>query len=156
MDDEQEPNSLFETPRVRAPEINRPGVTWHNVDTPLALQDLRGRMVILEFWTAGCVNCLHVLPALRTVEAAYPEEVVVIGVHTPKFAADQNGTNLDAAIARLGIAHPVIQDVNFTLWQEYAVRAWPTLVFIGPEGHVMGQDTDQQTVKNALCPAAFL
>ncbi len=139
MDDEQDSDSLFETPRVRAPEINRPGLTWHNVDTPLSLQDLRGRMVILEFWTAGCINCLHVLPALRTVEAAYPEEVVVIGVHTPKFSADQDTANLESALARLGVAHPVIQDVNFTLWQEYAVRAWPTLVFIGPEGHVMGQ-----------------
>jgi thiol-disulfide isomerase/thioredoxin len=139
MPDEHETETPIETPRVRAPEINRPGLAWFNLDTPLSLKDLEGRMVILDFWTSGCVNCMHVLPALRKVEAAYPEEVVVIGVHTPKFGAEQDPDNLQTVLARLGIAHPVVNDINYTLWSEYAVRAWPTLVFIGPDGHVMGQ-----------------
>jgi len=136
---DREPDSVFEIPRVNAPEIDRPGLEWFNVPRPLSLKDLRGKLVILDFWTFCCVNCLHVLPALKTVEAAYPEEVAVIGVHSPKFAAEQRPENLHAALARWGVDHPVVNDVSFTLWREYAVRAWPTLVFIGPEGHVMGQ-----------------
>lgn len=136
MDESETP---LETPRVRAPEIGRDGLEWFNVDRALSLKDLRGKLVILDFWTFCCVNCMHVLPALKTVEAAYPDEVAVIGVHCPKFAAEQRPENLKAAIARYGIAHPVVNDVSFQLWREYAVRAWPTLAFIGPEGHVLGQ-----------------
>ena len=142
--------TLFDTPRVHAPEIDRPGLDWFNVPGPLSLKDVRGRMVILDFWSFCCVNCLHVLPALKTVEAAYPEEVVVIGVHSPKFSAEQRPENLRAALARHGIDHPVVNDVNFTLWREYAVRAWPTLVFIGPEGHVMGQMAGEPDAERLL------
>ena len=136
---DSENETPFETPRVRAPEIDRPGLEWLNLDKPLSLKELEGRMVILDFWSYCCINCMHVLPALKMVEAAYPDEVVVIGVHSPKFSAEQRSGNLRAAMARYGVTHPVVNDVNFTLWREYAVRAWPTLVFIGPEGHVMGQ-----------------
>ncbi|RDD62562.1 thioredoxin-like domain-containing protein [Ferruginivarius sediminum] len=134
-----ESETPLETPRVRAPEIGRDGLEWFNVEKPLSLKDLRGKLVILDFWTFCCINCMHVLPALKKVEAAYPDEVAVIGVHSPKFAAEQRPENLKAAIARYGVEHPVVNDISFQLWREYAVRAWPTLVFIGPEGHVLGQ-----------------
>lgn len=123
---------------VRAPEIDVPGVTWLNVAAPLSLATLKGRLVILDFWTFCCVNCLHVLPALRRVEAAFPEEVVVIGVHSPKFAAEKQAAGVEQAIARHRIAHPVIHDPDMRLWREYAVRAWPTLVFVSPTGRVVG------------------
>lgn len=148
------PESILETPRVEAPEIDREGLEWFNVDGPLALADLRGKLVILDFWSYSCVNCMHVLAALRRVQAAYPQEVVVIGVHAPKFAAEQQTANLKAAIARLAIAHPVVNDVSFQLWRAYAVGAWPSLVFIGPEGHVMGQmagEPDPERLLTAVC-----
>ncbi len=124
---------------VRAPEIARPAMTWFNVAAPLSLADLRGRIVILDFWTFCCINCMHVLPSLHRVEQAFPDEVAVIGVHSPKFFAERDPENVAAAIARYGIAHPVVHDPNMTLWREYAVRAWPTLVFLDPEGYVIGQ-----------------
>jgi len=124
---------------VRAPEIDRPGTTWLNVTAPLRLDDLRGRFVLLDFWTFCCINCLQVLPALRRIEESFPDDVVVIGVHTPKFFAEREAENVSAALGRYDIRHPVIHDPNMTLWREYAVRAWPTLVFIDPSGYVLGQ-----------------
>lgn len=130
---------MMEQPTVRAPEIDRPGIHWFNVPSPLSLSALRGKLVILDFWTFCCINCLHVLPTLRRVEEAFPEEVAVIGVHSPKFAAEREPQNVAKAIARYGIVHPVAHDPDRQLWQQYAVRAWPTLVFIGPTGLVLGQ-----------------
>ncbi len=128
---------------VGAPEIDRPGLHWFNVARPLSLAQLRGRFVILDFWTFCCINCMHVLPSLRRVEEAFPEDVVVIGVHSPKFAAERDARNVEHAIARYGIVHPVVHDPEFELWQEYAVRAWPTLVFIGPDGKVIGHNAGE-------------
>jgi len=139
QDLESEAGSTFDTPRVHAPEIEVAGAEWFNTDRPLTLADLRGKLVILDFWSTCCVNCMHVLPGLKMVQAAYPEEVAVVGVHSPKFPAEQQPELLRAAIARAGIEHPVVNDVNFELWRAYAVRAWPTLVLIGPEGYVLGQ-----------------
>ena len=123
---------------VRAPEIDRPGFEWFNVEAPLSLADLKGRLVILDFWTFCCVNCLHVVPTLSRIEQTFSDEVVVIGVHSPKFPAERDGRNLRAAIARCGVTHPVIQDPDMTLWSEYCVKAWPTLIFIAPDGTVLG------------------
>jgi len=123
---------------TRAPEIDRPGFEWFNVSAPLRLADLRGRMVILDFWTFCCVNCLHVVPTLSRLEQAFPDELVVIGVHSPKFPAERDGENLRHAIARCGVRHPVIQDPQMVLWREYCVKAWPTLIFIAPDGRVFG------------------
>ena len=123
---------------VRAPEIDRPATTWFNVAGPMKLDDLRGRFVILDFWTFCCINCLHILPMLRRIEERYPEDVVVIGVHTPKFFAEREADNVAAAIQRYDIRHPVVHDPNMTIWREYAVRAWPTLVFLDPSGYVIG------------------
>lgn len=128
---------------VRAPEIDRSGLRWFNVDTPLSLDTLHGRLVILDFWTFCCINCMHIVPTLRRIEEMFPEEVVVIGVHSPKFAAEKDPANLEQAIARYGIVHPVVHDPDFHIWREYAVRAWPTLVFIGPTGYVIGQHSGE-------------
>jgi len=124
---------------TRAPELSRPGQTWFNVEAPLRLTDLRGRVVILDFWTFCCVNCHHVLPTLRRIEERFPREVAVIGVHSPKFEAERSPDALAQAIARHEVRHPVVHDPAMRLWDEYAVRAWPTLVLISPDGHVIGQ-----------------
>ena len=75
---------------MNAPEIARPGLEWFNVAAPLPIASLRGRIVILDFWTEGCINCIQIIPTLRRVEERYPDKVVVIGVHSPKFANEKN------------------------------------------------------------------
>lgn len=121
-----------------APDINLQGLEWFNVEAPLSLADLRGKFVILDFWTFCCINCIHVLAALRKLEARFPDEIAVIGVHSPKFAAEKEPDKVAQAIARYDIAHPVIQDPELRLWRAYGVSAWPTLAFIDPEGTLMG------------------
>ncbi len=130
-------------PPVRAPEIAQPGVTWFNTPSPLSLADLAGRLVILDFWTFCCINCIQILPSLRRVEEAFPDEVTVIGVHSPKFAAERDAANVAQAIARYDIRHPVAHDPDFSIWRAYAVRAWPTLVFVAPDGRVVGQQSGE-------------
>ncbi|HYM33671.1 MAG TPA: thioredoxin-like domain-containing protein [Candidatus Cybelea sp.] len=135
---------------VRAPEILRSGIEWFNVARPLSLQSLRGKVVILDFWTFCCINCMQILPSLRKVEEAFPEEVAVIGVHSPKFTAEHDGRTVAHAIARYGITHPVAHDPEFQLWKSFAVRAWPTLVFIAPDGSVVGQHSGEPDPEKLL------
>lgn len=103
------------------------------------MSDLRGRAVLIDFWTFCCVNCLHVLDELRPVEAAYAEELVVIGVHSPKFVHEADPVALAAAVERYGVHHPVLDDPELVTWQAYTARAWPTLVLVDPEGYVVAQ-----------------
>lgn len=122
---------------VRAPELVGRG--WLNTAGPLRLSDLRGRFVLLDFWTFCCVNCLHVLDELRPVEAAWAEELVVVGVHSPKFVHEADPVALAAAVERYGVHHPVLDDPELVTWQAYTARAWPTLVLVDPEGYVVAQ-----------------
>lgn len=124
---------------TRAPDFDRAGLEWFNVAKPLTLADLKGRLVVLDFWTFCCVNCFHVQPTLKALEAAFPTELVVIGVHSPKFAHERDPAALRQAIARYGITHPVVHDPHMMLWDEYCVRAWPTLALISPDGFVIGE-----------------
>lgn len=125
------------TPRVRAPEFPK-NKTWLNTDRPLSLQELRGRVVILDFWTYCCINCLHVLPELKYLEQKYKDSLTVIGVHSAKFDNEKEVENIRQAVLRYDIEHPVVVDSNFAIWREYAVRAWPTLMVIDPQGYVIG------------------
>lgn len=124
---------------TRAPALDRPGLTWFNVDHPLGLGTLAGRIIILDFWTFCCINCHHVIPTLRAIEEAFPDEVAVIGVHSPKFTAERDAGAVAQAIARHDIRHPVVHDPGMVLWDAYCVKAWPTLVLLSPQGHVIGQ-----------------
>ena len=123
--------------RVRAPELAGRG--WLNTDGPLSLKDLRGRFVLLDFWTFCCVNCLHVLDELRPVEEKYADELVVIGVHSPKFVHEADPVALAQAVERYAVHHPVLDDPELVTWQAYTARAWPTLVLVDPEGYVVAQ-----------------
>jgi thiol-disulfide isomerase/thioredoxin len=133
-----EPSQAGPIRTVRAPELARPGIVWLNTPRPLSLAELRGRLVILDFWTSSCINCLQLQPTLAELEARFGDRIAVIGVHSPKFAAERGIDKLAAAIQRYGVAHPVAQDVEFTIWRQYAVRAWPTLVLISADGYVLG------------------
>jgi thiol-disulfide isomerase/thioredoxin len=127
---------MMTTPRVRAPELNGHG--WLNTGgRDLTLAGLRGKIVLLDFWTYGCINCLHVLDELRPLEEKYGDALVVIGVHSPKFAHERDHEALAAAVERYGVHHPVIDDRDMYLWQQYAAKAWPTLAVIDPTGYLV-------------------
>ena len=108
-----------------------------NTAAPLALADLRGRFVLLDFWTFCCINCMHVLPELNKLEHAFPNELVVIGIHSAKFEGEQVTDNIREAVLRYEIEHPVVNDAKMTIWGTYGARSWPTLVLIDPAGDVV-------------------
>lgn len=119
---------------VHAPELDG-ALTWLNVAEPLTMKGLRGSVVILDFWTYCCVNCMHVLPVLRAVEERFRgEPVVVIGVHSGKFTAEQDPARIREAVGRYEVEHPVVVDDDMSLWSRYAIRSWPTLVVVRPDG----------------------
>ncbi|MEV7621490.1 NHL domain-containing thioredoxin family protein [Actinoplanes sp. NPDC089786] len=123
-------------PRVRAPELR--GRAWLNTGgAAVTLADLRGKIVLLDFWTFCCINCLHVLDELRPLEQKYGDVLVVIGVHSPKFEHERDPAALAAAVERYGVHHPVLDDVDMTMWQQYAAKAWPTLAVIDQHGYLV-------------------
>ena len=126
----------FRTPRVRAPELGGAGGWINTGGRALSLADLRGKIVLLDFWTFCCINCLHVADELRPLEAKYADVLVVIGVHSPKFVHETDHAAVVAAVERYGIAHAVLDDPQLSTWNAYTARAWPTLVVIDPEGYV--------------------
>ena len=124
--------------RVRAPELRGRG--WLNTGgRQVQLADLRGKVVLLDFWTFCCINCLHVLDELRPLERTYADVLVTIGVHSPKFAHEADPVALAAAVERYEVHHPVLDDPELLTWQAYTARAWPTLVVVDPEGYVVAQ-----------------
>ncbi|MFI7309092.1 NHL domain-containing thioredoxin family protein [Streptomyces hygroscopicus] len=125
--------------RVRAPELIGRGGWLNTGGNALTLADLRGRVVILDFWTFCCVNCLHVLDELRELEEKHRDTVVIIGVHSPKFVHEAEHQAVVDAVERYEVHHPVLDDPELATWKSYAVRAWPTLVVIDPEGYVVAQ-----------------
>ena len=124
-------------PRVRAPELEG-GEGWLNTDRPLSLRALRGKVVVLDFWTYCCINCMHVLPDLKRLERKHGDALVVIGVHSAKFTNEGDSLHIREALGRYEIEHPVVNDRTFAIWHAYAVRAWPTLMVIDAEGYVVG------------------
>ena len=134
----QEAVAATEPDHPLAPEFPD-GLDWLNVARPLTLEDLRGKVVILDFWTYGCVNCLHVAEELKTLEERFGSRLVVIGVHSPKFDNERNLETLRHRVVRLDRRHPVINDVEWLLMSDYGARAWPTLVLIDPLGGVVGR-----------------
>jgi len=129
--------SAQERPKVHAPEISG-GRGWLNTDKPLSIAALKGKIVLLDFWTYGCINCIHIIPDLKKLEAKYAKELVVIGIHSAKFQNEKETENIRRIILRYEIEHPVYNDSEYAVWQSYAVRAWPTQVLIDPAGYIVG------------------
>ena len=121
---------------MRAPELS--GADWLNTGgKQIRLAELRGKIVLLDFWTSGCINCLHVLDELRPLEEEFADVLVTIGVHSPKFLHEGEAGAIEAAVRRYGVRHPVLNDPELTTWSQYAVKAWPTLVVVDPAGYVV-------------------
>ena len=106
---------------------------WLNT-RPLTKKDLKGKFVLLDFWTYCCINCMHILPELKKLEQAFPNNLVVIGVHSAKFETEKDTNNIREAILRYEIEHPVINDKDHELWNGFGVSSWPTILLIDPEG----------------------
>jgi thiol-disulfide isomerase/thioredoxin len=121
--------------RVRAPQLVGEGGWIGTGGRELSLADLGGKIVLLDFWTFCCVNCLHVIDELRPVEERYADVLVTVGVHSPKFEHETEHAAVLAAVERYDVDHPVLDDPRLTTWDAYAVRAWPTLVVVDPEGY---------------------
>ncbi len=140
-----EPIGLFddkekekEKKKVPAPDLDG-GIAWLNTGGPLSLKkDLKGKIVILDFWTLCCINCIHILPDLAKLEKKYANELVVIGVHSPKFENEKVTASIRKAVLRYQIEHPVVNDADHAIWDRYEVDAWPTMVLIDPEGNLVG------------------
>lgn len=140
---QKSPDSPFPE-RIKVAEFPE-GVTWLNTPQPIELQQLRGKFVLLDFWTYCCINCMHLLPELKKLEKAYPNELVVIGVHSAKFSGEQDSKNIAEAIQRYEIRHPVMNDANHVLWDRLGINVWPTLLLIDPEGYAVWGKTGETT-----------
>lgn len=145
----------------RAPEL-KPHFAWLNTDRPLTLgKELKGHVVLLDFWTYCCINCMHVLPDLAYLEEKYAgQPFLVVGVHSAKFENEGHRQTVRAAISRYEIKHPVIVDEEMALWSEYTVKSWPTMVLIGADGRVLGgvagegnRETLDRAIEQALAEA---
>jgi DNA-binding beta-propeller fold protein YncE len=136
--------------RQKVPPLPQ-NLIWLNTDGPLELHDLRGKFVLLDFWTYCCINCMHILPELHKLEQAWPKNLVVVGVHSAKFSTEQETKDIRSAIQRYNIEHPVINDARHELWELFSVQSWPTVVLIDPEGNAVwgtsGEITFEQVAK---------
>jgi len=134
-----------------APELTND--TWLNVDSPLRLADLRGKVVIVEMWTFGCINCQHVMPALKEWHSKYKDAgLVIIGNHFPEFSYEADLENLKEAIAQNDIQYAVAQDNDGATWKAYKNHYWPALYLIDKQGHIryvhIGEGRYSETEKN--------
>lgn len=142
---------MFRRPSLLNPKAKDfpKGFVWINTDRPLSLADLKGYVVVLDFWTYCCINCMHTLPDLDWIEKKYSDKpVVVIGVHSAKFDNEQEAENIREAIGRYEINHPVIADRNMEIWQSYDVSGWPTIVVVDPKGNVVYQQSGEGQREN--------
>ena len=138
-----------------APEVS--SGTWINSD-PLTLKSLRGRVVVVDFWTFACYNCRNALPAVKNWDARYRAQgLTVIGVHTPELDTERNLENLKREVAELGIRFPVVSDNDFSTWNAYRVQAWPTWFVIDKQGRIRWQhvgegayEETEQVIKQLL------
>ncbi len=123
--------------RPDAPELAG-GVAWLNSSGPIKMADLKGKVVLIDFWTLCCINCIHIMPDLAKLEKKYPNELVVIGCHSAKFENEKDTKSIRKAVLRYEIAHPVVNDANHAIWDAFDVSSWPTMAVVDAEGKFVG------------------
>jgi cytochrome c biogenesis protein CcdA/thiol-disulfide isomerase/thioredoxin len=131
--EEHQPENYGEAPEFTGTErwFNTPG------DRPLTMKGLRGRVVLIDFWTYTCVNCIRTLPYLNAWNKRYAKDgLTIVGVHTPEFPFEREASNVEAAIAREGIEYPVVQDNEQGTWNAYGNLYWPAEYFVDAKGDV--------------------
>lgn len=109
---------------------------WLNTSRALKGEDLAGRIILVDFWTYCCINCMQIIPDLHKIEQQFGDKITVIGVHSAKFANEKDSENIRSAVLRYNIEHPVVNDKDFKIWNGFGVHAWPTLLLIGQDGLV--------------------
>lgn len=129
---------LLADQKPMAPELDG-GVAWLNSAGPVKIKELKGKVVLLDFWTLCCINCIHVMPDLARLEKKYPNELVVIGVHSAKFDNEKETKSIRQAVLRYELAHPVVNDAEHKIWDAYDANSWPTFILIDPEGRIYGR-----------------
>src|SRR5688500_17541842 len=137
VEDDDPPRRL-----AKAPELDG-GLAWLNTGKPLSLKDFKGKVVLLDFWTLCCINCIHIMPDLAKLEKKYANELVVIGVHSAKFENEKNSESIRKAILRYDIRHPVVNDADQKIWDAYEANSWPTFALIDPEGNFLGKTSGE-------------
>jgi len=111
--------------------------SWLN-SAPLTMQQLRGKVVLVEFWTYTCINCIHTLPAIKSWYSKYNSQgLVVIGVHTPEYPFERSTQNVADALKQFDIRYPVAQDNRYTTWNAYNNQYWPALYLINKKGQII-------------------
>lgn len=110
---------------------------WIN-SSPIRIMDLRKKVVLVDFWTYSCINCVHTLPHIKTLQEKYGDKgLVIIGVHTPEFEFERNVENVEAAVEKYGITYPVAMDNDNRIWQTYGNRYWPRRALVNYRGKIM-------------------
>jgi len=160
------------TPTPAQPALNLPalgtapeliGIThWVNSE-PLLLSDLRGRVVIVDFWTYSCINCINTRPYLVDWYTQYADQgLVIVGVHSPEFSAEKNTANVESALERFKIAYPVGQDNDFKVWRAYQNHYWPAFYFIDAAGKIRyiqigegGYEQSERVIQPLLAEASM-
>lgn len=140
----------------QAPDIRGDG-TWLNSGA-LSMAGLRGKVVLVDFWTHRCFNCINTLPRVTRLYNTYKDQgFVVVGVHTPEFAVEKVTANIEAAISRFGIRYPVVRDNDFATWNAWGNRFWPAQYIVDQSGRIVythegegGYDEMEQLVKKLL------
>ncbi|KVC22567.1 thioredoxin family protein [Burkholderia pseudomultivorans] len=134
---------------------------WHN-SAPLTLDQLRGKVVLVDFWTYSCINCIHTIPYVKDWDRKYRDQgLVVVGVHTPEYPFERDAGNVADAIRRFDIRYPVAQDNRYATWRAYDNQYWPALYLIDASGKVVytrygegGYDKTEAAIRGALAQAA--
>ena len=109
---------------------------WLNTSRSLRAEDFAGRILLVDFWTYACINCIHVIPDLHRLEKDFGQDLTVIGVHSAKYDNEKDSDNIRAAVLRYELEHPVVNDADFKIWNAFGVNAWPTWILIKPDGEV--------------------
>ena len=137
-----EPKPPEAAKREKAPDFPEK-LDWLNTGGPLKMEDLKGKVVILDFWTLCCINCIHILPDLAKLEKKWANELVVVGVHSAKFDSEKITKNIRKAVLRYEIAHPVVNDAEHGIWNKFGVNSWPTFIVLDTEGRVVGETSGE-------------
>ena len=125
------------SPRIKAPEF--PDSTeWLNTDEPVRLENYRGKVILLDFWSYCHTNCLQSQADLQYLEKKYSDGLVVVGIHSPKFAHERETASINKAITRQRVQHPVINDAKYDLWKRFRIKSWPSLIVIDTDGYILG------------------